>query len=144
MPSVRDLLAIKGTRVTAVSPTNTVLDAAHIMNEAAIGGVIVTLDGRLVGIFTERDIMRRVVAAGRDPATTPISEVMTGECLTIDAEMKVAECRAMMSARRIRHLPVMSGDTVAGLITAGDIMAFEVRRAEDQIQQLEKYVFDVR
>ena len=144
MPSVRDLLARKGTGVVAVTPGSTVLDAAHLMNEKGIGGVVVMEGDRLAGIFTERDIMRRVVAAKRDPATTLIADVMTSECLTIAAEMKVAECRALMSARRIRHLPVMRDGGLVGMVTSGDILAFEVAEAAAQIEQLQSYVFNVR
>lgn len=144
MPSVSDLLVRKGKTIVSVAPTSTVLDAAHIMNDKGIGGVIVLEDGKLAGIFTERDIMRRVVAANRDPSQTLVSDVMTAECLTILPDMKIAVCRAMMSARRIRHLPVMHDGVLVGMVTSGDIMAFEVAQAEAQIEQLEKYVFDVR
>ena len=144
MSTVRDLLARKGTAVVSVEPGQTVLDAAHIMNEKGIGGVVVMEDGKLVGIFTERDIMRRVVAAKRDPATTLISDVMTTECLTILPDVQIAVCRAMMSTRRIRHLPIVHDGGLIGMVTSGDILAFEVAQAEAQIEQLEKYVFDVR
>jgi len=144
MPSVSDLLVRKGTAIVSVAPTSTVLEAAHIMNDKGIGGVVVMQDDKLVGIFTERDIMRRVVAAKRDPSTTLVSDVMTAECLTIVPDMKIAVCRAMMSARRIRHLPVVHDGVLVGMVTSGDVLAFEVTEAEAQIEQLEKYVFDVR
>ena len=144
MSTVRDLLVRKGTAVVSIPPTATVLDAAHVMNDKGIGGVVV-LDGHtLVGIFTERDIMRRVVAANRDPAKTLVSDVMTTECLTILPDVQVAVCRAMMSTRRIRHLPVVHDGGLVGMITSGDVLAFEVAQAEAQIEQLEKYVFDTR
>ena len=144
MSTVKDLLARKGTNVISVSPENTVLDAAHVMNDKGIGGVVVLTGAKLVGIFTERDIMRRVVAASRDPATTLVSDVMTADPMTITADIQVAVCRAMMSARRIRHLPVVHEGGLIGVVTSGDILAFEVSQAEAQIEQLEKYVFDVR
>ncbi len=144
MSTVRDLLSRKGTAVVSVAPGNTVLDAAHLMNEKGIGGVVVMQDHTLVGIFTERDIMRRVVAAKRDPATTLVSDVMTSDCLTITADVQIAVCRAMMSTRRVRHLPVVHDGGLVGMVTSGDILAFEVAQAEAQIEQLEKYVFDVR
>jgi CBS domain-containing protein len=144
MSTVRDLLARKGTAVIAVTPENTVLEAAHVMNEKGIGGVVVLRGRALVGIFTERDIMRRVVAAGRDPSITLVGDVMTTECMTITADVQIPVCRAMMSTRRIRHLPVMHEDGLVGMVTSGDILAFEVAQAEAQIEQLEKYVFDTR
>jgi len=144
MSSVNDLLARKGTSVIAVAPSDTVLHAAHVMNEKGIGGVVVVEGNRLVGIFTERDVMRRVVAASRDPALTIVGDVMTADPMTITADVKIAVCRAMMSTRRIRHFPVMSEGGLVGMVTSGDILAFEVAQAELQIEQLEKYVFDVR
>jgi CBS domain-containing protein len=144
MSTVKDLLARKGPDVISVSPGDTVLEAAHVMNDKGIGGVVVMTGATLVGIFTERDIMRRVVAASRDPATTLVSEVMTADPMTITAEMQVAVCRAMMSARRVRHLPVVHDGGLVGVVTSGDVLAFEVAHAEAQIEQLEKYVFDVR
>ena len=144
MSTVRDLLARKGTNVISVTPDQTVLEAAHLMNDKGIGGVVVMTGSQLVGIFTERDIMRRVVAANRDPATTIISDVMTSDCMTITADVQIAVCRAMMSSKRVRHFPVMHGDNLIGMVTSGDILAFEVMQAEAQIEQLEKYVFNVR
>ena len=90
MSTVKDLLARKGTVVISVSPGDTVLAAANVMNDKGIGGVVVMTGAKLVGIFTERDIMRRVVAASRDPATTLVSDVMTAEPITITDEMQVA------------------------------------------------------
>jgi CBS domain-containing protein len=144
MSTVKDLLSRKGTAVISVAPSQTVLDAAHLMNEKGIGGVVVMNGTTLVGIFTERDIMRRVVAATRDPATTLISDVMTADPMTITADIQISVCRAMMSARRIRHLPVVHDGGLVGVVTSGDVLAFEVVQAEAQIEQLEKYVFDVR
>ena len=144
MSTVRDLLVRKGTAVVSVPPTATVLDAAHVMNDHGIGGVVVMEGATLLGIFTERDIMRRVVAANLDPAQTLVSGVMTTECLTVLPDVQIAVCRAMMSTRRIRHLPVVHDGNLVGMITSGDVLAFEVTQAEAQIEQLEKYVFDVR
>ena len=144
MPTVRDLLLRKGTNVVAVTPDSTVLEAASLMNDRGIGGVVV-LDGKqLVGIFSERDVMRRVVAAERAPSTTRIADVMTSHVVTTTLETTVADCRALMTARRIRHLPVLSADGLVGVITTGDILAYEVAMQETTITELEKYVFDTR
>jgi CBS domain-containing protein len=144
MPTVRDLLARKGTGVVTMTPSQTVLDAAHTMNDHGIGGVLVMDGATLAGIFTERDIMRRVVAANRDPATTILSDVMTTQCLTVSADSKVADVRALMTTRRIRHLPVVSGDGIVGVVTAGDVLAFEVAQHAARADELEKYVFNTR
>lgn len=144
MPTIRDILVRKGTDIVSVHPSMTVLEAAALMNERGIGGVLVLDNGQLAGIFSERDIMRRVVAARRDPATTIVGDVMTTNVVTTTIEVTIAECRATMTSRRIRHLPVLSGDGIVGLITTGDILAFEVDMQEVQINALQSYVFDTR
>ena len=140
MARVRDLLTRKGPNVVTVPTTASVLDAAQLMNEHRIGGVVVTEGGRPAGIFTERDILRRIVAAGVDPATTSVGEVMTTAMLTITPDTPIAECRALMSDRRVRHLPVIGASGLEGLVTAGDVMAWEVAESQTTIQQLTDYV----
>lgn len=144
MSTVRDLLQRKGAEIVSIPPDASVLAAAELMNAKGIGGVLVMEDQDLFGFFSERDVMRRVVAARRDPATTVVRDVMTANVFTTSLDTPVAECRALMTARRIRHLPVCSADGVVGLITTGDILAFEVSLQETQIHDLEKYVFDLR
>lgn len=144
MASVTDLLARKGGGVLVVAPTATVLEAAEQMNERGTGSVLVASDEQLLGIFTERDLMRRVVAAHLDPASTPVSQVMTTALVTATPEASVADCGALMSERRIRHLPVVQDGAVVGMVTTGDLLAWELREKESVIQQLESFVFYVR
>lgn len=144
MPTVRDLLLRKGTHVVSVPPTATVLEACAVMNERGIGGVVVCEERHLVGVFTERDVMRRVVAAQRDPAATRVGDVLTSNVVTTTMDATVADCRALMTARRIRHLPVLGEDGIVGVVTTGDILAYEVALQEAHITELEKYVFDTR
>lgn len=143
MSTVRDLLARKGTLVVSLDPEASVRDAAMLMNTHGIGGVLAMTSGVLAGIFTERDVMRRVVAAGLDPATTRVADVMTRDVVTTNADISIAECRALMSTRRIRHVPVADGGDIVGLITSGDILAYEVALQETQITELQRYVFDL-
>ena len=140
MAKVRDLLTHKGPDVVSVPTTASVLDAARLMNEHHIGGVVVMEAGRPVGIFTERDVLRRVVGAGRDPVSTPVREVMSTTLLTVTPDTLVEECRALMTERRIRHVPVVGAAGLEGLVTAGDVMAWEVGESRTQIQQLTDYV----
>lgn len=140
MARVRDLLARKGPDVVSVTSTATVLDAAQLMNQHRIGGVVVIDEGRLVGIFTERDVLSRVVARQLDPATTLIRDVMTSALLTIPADAPVDECRALMTERRVRHVPVVGPAGIEGLVTSGDVMAWEVGEHQTTIRQLEDYV----
>jgi len=143
MSTVRDLLARKGPAV-AVSPHATVLEAARIMGENGFGAVLVMEDDALIGIFTERDTLRRVVAAGCDPATTPVADVMTTALFTCVPETSVAECGAIMSTHRIRHLPVVDGNGLHGLVSIGDLLAHRVREQDDTIRFLNDYMFNSR
>jgi CBS domain-containing protein len=145
MAVVRDLLARKGTDVVSIAPTATVLDAARLMNDRSVGGVLVVDErNQLLGIFTERDILRRVVAAERDPATTKVSEVFTESVVTCDPQTSVDECGVIMSTRRVRHLPVTDERGLHGVVTIGDLLAHRVSEQETTIQHLNSYVFDVR
>ena len=125
-------------------PSTTVLEAAEQMNGHGTGSVLVTEGGKLTGIFTERDLMRRVVAVHRNAATTPLSDVMTTALVTCTPEATASDCGALMSERRIRHLPVVAGDDVIGVITTGDLLAHELREKVATSQQLEAVVFYVR
>lgn len=145
MVTVKDILAQKGAGVVVANPDTTVLDASELMNERGTGSVLVLEDGKLIGIFTERDLMRRVVAVRRDPATTPLREVMTTALVTCTPDASLADCGALMSERRIRHLPVLDGNgSVTGVITTGDLLAQELREKDATIQHLESFVFYVR
>jgi len=144
MPAVRDILARKGVETVTVAPTVTVLEAAQIMNARGIGAVLVLAEGELVGIFTERDLMRRVVAEQRDPSSTPVADVMTRHLVTTRADITVEECASQMTTRRIRHLPVIGEAGLAGVITIGDLLAWQVAEQAVTIAQLNSFVYDNR
>jgi CBS domain-containing protein len=144
MATVRDLLARKSGDVISIAPSDTVLTAAQVMNQHGIGGLVVLDDGALIGVFTERDILRRVVVAGRSPADTPIRTVMTAPVITCVPETSVEECAAILSGKRIRHLPVTDARGLVGLVTSGDLLAFQVAEQTATIQYLNSYMFDVR
>jgi CBS domain-containing protein len=144
MATVGDILRIKGTEVVSVGPDATVLEAARCMNEHGIGSVLVLEDGALVGIFTERDVLRRVVAVQRDPASTPVREVMTPRLVTCDPGTDMEACAQSMSGGRIRHLPVIAGGKLAGLVTSGDVLAYQLRDQESTIRQLHGFIYDGR
>lgn len=144
MSNVRNLLSRKGSTIVTATPGQTVLDAAQLMNARGIGALLVTEGGRLTGIFTERDVMRRVVAEQRDPARTTVFDVMTTRLVTTRPEMPIEECAAMMTSQRIRHLPVLENEILVGIVTIGDIMAYQVAEQASTIAQLNSYVYDVR
>lgn len=144
MATVREILARKGTEVVTARPDQTVLEAAKLMNTRGIGSVVVTEQGELRGIFTERDVLRRVVAEAREPSQTRLSEVMTAALVTTTAEMTVEECAELMTRRRIRHLPVLRSGQLAGVVTIGDLLAFQLAEQATTIAHLNSYVYDNR
>jgi CBS domain-containing protein len=144
MATIRDLLARKGSRVISIRPDATVLEAALLMNESGIGGLVVLDGGTLAGVVTERDMMRRVIAQRRDPAATEVRAVMTSPVVTCAPGTTVEEAAAVMTNRRIRHLPVQEGGRLVGLITIGDLLAFQVAEQQATIQYMSSYIFDTR
>ena len=144
MPMVREILARKGPEAIGVAPATTVLEAARLMNDRGIGSVLVKEGDRLIGIFTERDVLRRVVADQRDPATTPVRDVMTASLVTCTPDTPIEECTAILTSRRIRHLPVVDAAGIRGVISSRDLLGFKMAEQEATIEHLNRYVFDVR
>jgi CBS domain-containing protein len=122
MASVQSILDKKGSRVVSISEEHSVLDAARLMNENRIGAVVVTRGDLVVGIFTERDILCRVVAAQRDPARLLVREVMSSPVACCAPETTRDECRTVMRGRRLRHLPVVQEGRLVGMISIGDVL----------------------
>jgi CBS domain-containing protein len=142
MPQVRDILEKKGTQVWTVGPQATVMQAATLMNEYKIGALVVTDAGRIVGMFTERDVLRRVVGEHRDPLTTLVAHVMTTEVLCCTPRTLLEEARTVMKERRVRHLPVADDDgRLLGLISIGDLNAFHQASQEQTIFLLQEYMY---
>lgn len=137
------LLAVlehKGGIIHAVSPEMSVLDAVRKMNQERIGAVLV-LDGTdLVGIFTERDVLTRVVDRARDPSATRVAEVMTMQPVVVTPKATVNEAMAIVSEKRCRHLPVVDEGRLIGLVSAGDLTHWLTRNQEFHIQDLVNYI----
>jgi len=141
MARVQDILEKKGSQIWTIGKDATVLQAALLMNEHRIGALVVLEEGRVVGMFTERDVLRRVVAEQRDPTRTLIGEVMTGEVICCTPETSMDEARGAMKNRRIRHLPVVDGaEQLLGLISIGDLNAYESANQEHTIFLLHEYL----
>jgi len=139
--TVREILDNKGRHLNTVSAHASVLDAAVLMNEHKIGSLLVIQDGRLIGILTERDIMRRVVSEQRDARSTSVGEVMTRDVACCRLHTDIEEAQVVMRDRRIRHLPVLTDDEeVVGLISIGDLNAYQVQNHERTINQLQGYI----
>lgn len=141
MATVHSVLDRKGAHVVTIEADASALDAAHRMNERGIGGLVVIEGGRMVGIVTERDILRRVVAAERNASVTPVRAVMTAPVACCRPETTLLECRSVMTAKRIRHLPVVNDRGLCGIVTIGDLMAQEVGEHEATIEYLNTYIF---
>lgn len=137
--SVSTLLTEKVSNIYSINANASVRDAVKEMNHQGIGSLIVLNDGKLAGIFTERDVLRRVVVPGLPADTTPVSEVMTKEVDTFPPNLSVEEAMAHMNRERHRHVPVMEGDRILGLISIGDITRYLSRNSENEAHNLLNY-----
>jgi len=142
MATVRDILAKKGSQVWSLGGETSVLQAAQFMTEHKIGALLVLDGAHIAGMFSERDILRRVVAEGRDPAQILVADVMTTEVACCTPETSLEEARGAMKNRRIRHLPVVDGnEKLLGVISIGDLNAFQVADQEQTIFLLNEYLY---
>ena len=135
--------AIDGVRRSGVGvrPQRPIRDAAVIMDQAGVGSLAVIDDDRLVGIVTERDYLRRVTLENRDERVTPVSEIMTREIAYVTPATSIEECMAVMTERRIRHLPVLSEEKqVVGIVSIGDVVKFQSQEQRVQIEFLTEYI----
>ena len=140
MSLVRDVLAAKDSDVCTIGPDKTVLDAAALMNHRRIGAVVVLDGDKIVGIFTERDVMNRVVAEKRDAATTTVRDVMTTKVAFCEQDTTLEVCRGVMTKHKIRHLPVVEDGKLRGMISSGDILARRLQEHEETIKYLHEYM----
>ncbi len=142
MATVKSIVETKGAHVWSVGPGANVLDAAVLMNEHKIGALVVLEGGRLVGVFTERDVLRRVVGEARNPAATRVADVMTTEVVCCSPETTLEEARGVMKNRRIRHLPVLDNEgRLLGLVSIGDLNAHMEHDQERHIHLLNEYLY---
>ena len=141
MGHVSDILDAKGTDVLGIEGSATVHEAVAKMVEANIGALLVYESGALAGIVSERDYLRRVAVERRDERTTPVRQIMSRELVYVGPEATVDECMAVMTERRIRHLPVL-GDAreVLGIVSIGDVVKFQSREQSVQIRFLTEYI----
>jgi CBS domain-containing protein len=141
MATVKEVIARKGSQVYTVPASATVLEATQKMNEYKIGALIVTDSDRLMGIFTERDVLRRIVVEQRPPSTTLVRDVMTRELLCCRPDTDLDEASRVMKDRRVRHLPVCEGDQLLGMLSIGDINAYHASHQEATIHILSEYLY---
>lgn len=140
MKTVKQLLQAKGGTVHAIGADDSVLDAIKRMAEKSIGALVVLVDGRLAGVVSERDYARKVILHGRSSQQTAVREIMTADVVTVRSEQTVEDCMALMTEKRIRHLPVVDGGKLAGVVSIGDLVKEVIADREETIKHLESYI----
>jgi len=144
MRTVRELLKTKGRNIWSVNPTETVYDALVVMADRNVGALVVLEEGRLIGILSERDYARKVVLQGKTSRDTLVREIMTENPVCVRPGQSIEECMALMTDKRIRHLPVIEGDELVGVISIGDVVKDIISEQEFVIEQLEHYITGTR
>jgi CBS domain-containing protein len=134
------LISRKGSTVHTVAPGTSVCDAVELMNAKRIGSVVVLEADRIAGIFTERDVLDRVVAAGRDPRRTPVAEVMSTPVRAIEPTTSVQEAMELFTTLRCRHLPAVEGGHLVGLLSIGDVVFWLLEHHREEANQLRSYI----
>ena len=140
MKLVKHLLDKKGTEIISITADASVLDAIKLMAERSVGSLLVMDGDALQGIVTERDYARKVIIKGLASDTTHVAEIMTEEVCTTTVDQTVNDCMTIMTNRRIRHLPVVAGDNVVGMISIGDLVQAIIADQQEAIQHLEQYI----
>ena len=140
MISVRQLLDRKGREVFSIDPGAAVLDAVRMMADRHVGALLVMQGDNLSGIISERDYARKVILMGRSSADTPVRDIMSSPVLTVSLDTSVQECMQLMTDRHVRHLPVMDGGRVVGMVSIGDLVKAVIAEQQQQIEQLESYI----
>jgi len=140
MKLVKQLLDAKGHDILSISPDASVLDAIKLMAEKGVGALVVLQDTALAGIVTERDYARKVILKGRSSESALVRDIMTASVITTSGDDTVDKCMNMMTERRIRHLPVVDGENVIGIISIGDLVKAVIADQKAEIEHLEHYI----
>lgn len=140
MNQVSEILGDKGQDVLRIDADASVLDAVRQMVEANIGSLLVTKDGEIAGIVTERDYLRRVALEGRPDEEVTVEEIMSSPLIVVTPETAIDECMALMTDRRIRHVPVVDHDEVVGIVSIGDVVKFKSKQQSFEIKYLTEYI----
>lgn len=140
MRTVRQLLESKAPEVFAIAPDAPVIDAIRLMAEKCIGAVLVVQDGALAGILSERDYARKIVLEGRSSKDTPVREIMTADVISVGLTDTVQGCMQVMTSERIRHLPVVDGASVLGVVSIGDLVKAVIEDQQLELDQLQRYI----
>ena len=140
MNQLSEILDGKGQNVLEIEADATVLEAVERMVEANVGSLLVRDSGEITGIVTERDYLRRVTLEGRTETETKVGEIMSSPLIVVTPQTTIDECMALMTDRRIRHLPVVEGGEVVGVVSIGDLVKFKAQQQSFEIQYLHDYI----
>ena len=140
MEFVSQFLEKKGHDVWWVAPETTVFDALQLMAKKKVGALLVLEEDSLVGVFSERDYARKVILKGKSSKDTPVGDIMSTKIVCVAPNQSTEECMSLMTEKRVRHLPVMDGEKLIGIISIGDVVKAVIADREDVIEQLEHYI----
>lgn len=137
---IASLLKEKSGNVYWIHPSDSVYDAIAMMADKQVGALLAVAEGKVVGIISERDYARKVILQGRSSKSTPVAEIMSSPVIYVSPEHSVGECMEIMTQHRIRHLPVMTGEKLAGVISIGDLVNWTLSAQRETIRHLESYI----
>ncbi len=140
MKTVEQILDAKGSDVWSITPDASVLEAIKLMAEKEVGALLVMTGEKPVGIVSERDYARKVILKGRSSQETPIQDIMTTHVVCVSPEQSIEDCMALMTAKHIRHLPVMDGEQLRGMLSIGDLVKAVIAEQKLVIKELERYI----
>jgi CBS domain-containing protein len=141
--TISEVLNHKGANVWSISPDATVFEAILMMTDKNVGALLVTENGRLVGIISERDYTRKVIVKGKSSKATPVREILSSQVMHVSPSHTVEECMRLMTDHRFRHLPVLDGDKIVGIVSIGDLVNWIISAQHTTISQLQTYITGV-
>ncbi len=140
MRRVKQILATKGNEIWSIEPDATVYDAIHLLAEKGIGALLVMEGDELIGVISERDYARQIILKDKSSRKTLVRDIMTSKVITSEPNQEIADCMSMMTEKRIRHLPVVEGGRVVGVVSIGDVIKAVIAEQRATIVDLEKYI----
>jgi CBS domain-containing protein len=140
MTTVGNLLTSKSSEIWSIAPDNSVFEALEMMAEKNVSGLLILENDKLIGIFTERDYARKLILKGRSSKNTKVREMMTKDILYVKTQNTIEDCMTLMTAKRIRHLPVIDSNRLIGIVTIGDLVKQIISEQQTTIHQLENYI----
>ncbi len=138
--TISEILSQKGSNIWTVSPDTMVFDAIQLMADKNIGALLVTENDRLLGILSERDYTRKIALKGRSSKQTPVREIISGRVISVSPSHTIEDCMRLMTDHRVRHLPVLSGDKLLGIVSIGDLVNWIISAQTTTIHQLQTYI----